>query len=80
MRPSHALEVEGNGVEEETDTIGPGESTELTVDLEEGEYEIYCPVGNHKAMGMVGTLTVGAASAEPTAAAPRRGWVPATSR
>jgi len=60
---SHALEVEGNGVEEETDTIGPGESTELTVDLEEGEYEIYCPVGNHKDMGMVGTLTVGAASA-----------------
>jgi plastocyanin len=60
---SHALEIEGNDVEEETDTIGPGESTELTVDLAEGEYEIYCPVGNHKDMGMVGTLTVGAASA-----------------
>ncbi len=59
----HALEIEGNGVEEESDTIDPGSSTELTVDLAEGEYEIYCPVGNHKDMGMVGTLTVGAASA-----------------
>ena len=61
---SHALEIEGNGIEEGSDTIGPGESTELTVDLAEGEYEIYCPVGNHKDMGMVGTVTVGAASAD----------------
>jgi plastocyanin len=56
---SHALEIEGNGIEESSDTISPGDSTELTVDLEEGEYEIYCPVDSHKDMGMVGTLTVG---------------------
>ena len=56
----HALEIEGNGVEEETDTISPGDSTSLTVELEDGTYEIYCPVDGHKAMGMVGTLTVGA--------------------
>ena len=55
----HALEIEGNGVEEESDTIDPGASTTLTVDLEAGTYEIYCPVGDHKDRGMVGTLTVG---------------------
>jgi plastocyanin len=53
----HAVEVEGNGVEEESETITGGE-TELTVDLEAGEYEFYCPVGNHRDQGMTGTLTV----------------------
>ena len=56
---SHALTIEGNGIEETSDTISPGDSTELTVDLAEGEYEIYCPVDGRKDMGMVGTLTVG---------------------
>jgi plastocyanin len=53
----HAVEVEGNGVEEESETITDG-STKLTVDLEAGEYRFYCPVGNHEQAGMVGTLTV----------------------
>ena len=55
----HALEIEGNGIEEETETIGPGESAEVTVEITEpGEYELYCPVGDHKDLGMDGTLTV----------------------
>ena len=58
----HALEIEGEGVEEETDTIDGGESTTLTVELAEGTYRIYCPVGDHEERGMVGTLTVGAAA------------------
>ncbi|MEK6230013.1 MAG: plastocyanin/azurin family copper-binding protein [Actinomycetota bacterium] len=53
----HAVEVEGGGVEEETDTTTEG-SAELTVDLKAGEYEFYCPVGNHRQAGMEGTLTV----------------------
>jgi plastocyanin len=53
----HAVEVEGNGVEEESETVTGGE-TELSVDLEAGEYTYYCPVGNHRAEGMEGTLTV----------------------
>ena len=53
----HAVEVEGNGVEEESETITGGE-TELTVDLEAGEYTYYCPVGQHRQNGMEGTLTV----------------------
>jgi plastocyanin len=53
----HAVEVEGNGVEEETETI-TNSSARLRVELERGEYKFYCPVGNHEQAGMVGTLTV----------------------
>jgi uncharacterized cupredoxin-like copper-binding protein len=53
----HAVEVEGQGVEEETDTITDG-AAKLTVDLKAGEYEFYCPVDGHKEAGMEGTLTV----------------------
>jgi plastocyanin len=55
----HAIEVEGEGVEEEGETVGKGGVSKVTVDLEAGEYEYYCPVGNHKDAGMEGTLTVG---------------------
>jgi plastocyanin len=53
----HAVEVEGNGVEEVSDTV-TSDDTSLSVDLEAGEYEFYCPVGNHRSEGMEGTLTV----------------------
>jgi plastocyanin len=55
----HALEIEGNGLEDETEEIDAGETAELTVDLEAGEYELYCPVGNHRDQGMEGTVVVG---------------------
>ncbi|MEX0817147.1 MAG: cupredoxin domain-containing protein [Gaiellales bacterium] len=59
----HALEIEGAGIEEAaTDSIGPGETAEVTVELQEGEYEIYCPVDGHRDMGMEGTLVVGGAA------------------
>jgi uncharacterized cupredoxin-like copper-binding protein len=55
----HALEVEGPDGDVETDSIAAGESATLTVDLSKpGKYEIYCPIGNHKEMGMEGTVTV----------------------
>jgi plastocyanin len=53
----HAVEVEGNGVEEETKTLTDG-SASVTVDLKAGKYEFYCPVDGHKEAGMEGTLTV----------------------
>jgi plastocyanin len=59
----HAIEVEGNGVEEASETINGGDSTTLTVDLDEGTYTIYCPVGDHRDRGMEGTLTVGSGGA-----------------
>ena len=54
----HNLEVEGNGVEEITDDLDPGQSGELKLNLEPGEYEMYCAIGTHAAQGMEGTLTV----------------------
>jgi plastocyanin len=53
----HAVEIEGNGVEEETKTLTDG-SASVTVDLKSGKYEFYCPVDGHKEAGMEGTLTV----------------------
>ncbi len=53
----HNVEVEGNGVEEVSDTITEG-STSLTLTLEPGEYEYYCAVPGHREGGMEGTLTV----------------------
>jgi plastocyanin len=52
----HAIEVEGNGVEDKTDVITKS-SAEVTVDLKPGKYEYYCPVGSHRNT-MKGTLTV----------------------
>jgi plastocyanin len=53
----HNVEVEGNGVEEVSETITEG-TTELTLTLEAGEYEFYCAVPGHREGGMEGTLTV----------------------
>ena len=55
----HSLEVEGPSGEVETDTIPPGESATLEVDLSKpGTYEMYCPIGNHREMGMDGEVSV----------------------
>jgi len=53
----HAFEIEGNGIEEETDVITKSDAS-VTVDLKPGKYEYYCPVGQHRSAGMEGTLTV----------------------
>jgi uncharacterized cupredoxin-like copper-binding protein len=55
---THALEIEGGGIEEETAEIGPGESAVLEVNLDPGTYVLYCPVGDHKERGMDSTVTV----------------------
>jgi len=54
----HAIELEGNGVEEEGETVTAGGTSTVTADLKPGKYEFYCPVDDHRAMGMQGTLTV----------------------
>ena len=53
----HAVEIEGNGVEEASDTV-TSSKTSVTADLKPGEYKFYCPVGNHAQGGMEGTLTI----------------------
>jgi plastocyanin len=54
----HNLEVDGNGVEDVTDDLSPGDSGQLSLDLKAGTYEIYCTIDSHRDLGMDGTLTV----------------------
>jgi len=56
----HSLEVEGpNGDQELQSELSPGQKGILSVDLSKpGTYEFYCPVGNHKQLGMKGEITV----------------------
>jgi uncharacterized cupredoxin-like copper-binding protein len=57
---THALEIEGNGVEEKTGDVAPGSTATLRVNLsKDGSYEIYCPIDGHRGQGMAGTLAVG---------------------
>ena len=53
----HNVAIEGNGVDEVSDTV-TNDDTSLTVDLEPGEYTFYCDVAGHREGGMEGTLTV----------------------
>jgi plastocyanin len=53
----HAIEVEGNGIEEQKTDVITKSSADVTVDLKPGTYEYYCPVDQHKNT-MKGTLTV----------------------
>jgi plastocyanin len=56
---THALELEGHGVEAETDHIAPGASADLRVEISDGgDYELYCPIGNHRDRGMKATVAV----------------------
>jgi uncharacterized cupredoxin-like copper-binding protein len=49
----HSFEFEGQGVEEAlTTNLQPGESTTLTAELQAGTYTAYCPVDDHRQMGM----------------------------
>ena len=57
---AHALEVEGNGVEEKIGDVQPGASATLRVTLtKDGSYKMYCPIDGHKEQGMQGTISVG---------------------
>jgi uncharacterized cupredoxin-like copper-binding protein len=56
---THSLTIEGpGGVDVTSKTLHGGESTTMTVTLQPGTYEVYCPIGNHRSMGMDTSLTV----------------------
>ena len=59
---AHQLSIEsreGPGFSRTSDEMDPGEDTVLTVELDSGEYSWYCPIGNHRQLGMDGEFTVG---------------------
>ena len=62
----HNLVIDGDG---RTADLASGESETLPVDLEAGEYEVYCSITGHRDSGMEGTLTVAADAALVTEAA-----------
>jgi plastocyanin len=57
---THSLEIEDvNGEDQELEgDVSPGSNGTLAVNLKPGTYEFYCPVDNHKQMGMTGEITV----------------------
>jgi plastocyanin len=62
----HNVHIEGNGVSMDVKPDGPvaaGQTFTGTVNLQPGRYDVWCPVGNHRDQGMVGTLTVAGAGA-----------------
>ncbi len=63
------VELEDRGIEQRlfATNLMPGETRQATFTFTEpGEWEMYCPVGNHRTLGMQGTILV-AAAATPTA-------------
>jgi len=74
----HALEVTGPGITKATtSTLHPGQSADLSVTLQAGKYDVFCPVGDHKMLGMDLELTIGGGS---SAAAPAVATSPTTVR
>lgn len=55
---THAIGVEGNGVDQDGQDAAGGETSTVTLNLKPGTYEFYCPVDGHEAAGMKGTLVV----------------------
>jgi plastocyanin len=55
----HAVSLEGpGGVSAAGEIAQPGSTSEVSLKLKPGKYTFFCPVGNHRAAGMEGTLTV----------------------
>jgi plastocyanin len=57
----HDFAIQGNGVDQKTAMLKPGQTASLTVDLKPGTYTYKCTVPVHALLGMKGTLTVLAA-------------------
>lgn len=56
----HALQINGLGVANvRTPVVQPGRSADLTVTLVRGNYDFWCPIGNHRQQGMQLNVRVG---------------------
>jgi plastocyanin len=54
----HNIAIEGQGVDEVGEVVTDGGVSEITVDVDEGEYLFYCSVPGHREGGMTGKLSV----------------------
>ena len=54
----HGIAVEGNGVDQDGETVQPGGTSTDTLTLKPGTYSFYCPVPGHEEAGMKGMLIV----------------------
>jgi uncharacterized cupredoxin-like copper-binding protein len=54
----HDFAISGDGVEEKTPMLDPGETATLEVELEPGTYAYVCTVPGHAMLGMQGEFTV----------------------
>ncbi|HEY6594198.1 MAG TPA: plastocyanin/azurin family copper-binding protein [Asanoa sp.] len=56
----HNLVIKGPGVDATASPdVRPGASGQVTVTLQQGSYELWCSIDNHKALGMDMTIRVG---------------------
>jgi uncharacterized cupredoxin-like copper-binding protein len=55
----HALAIETPDGTVRSDQLAAGDSGRLEAELADGTYTWYCPVGDHRARGMEGEVTVG---------------------
>ena len=54
----HDIAIEGNGVDEKGEVVSNGGVSQISADLQSGEYTFYCSVPGHRQAGMEGKLTV----------------------
>ena len=54
----HAIAIRGGGVLEQGRTVERGGTSEVTVTLRTGSYDLYCPVPGHEQGGMTGSVRV----------------------
>jgi plastocyanin len=66
---AHSLTITGPGVNATlSSNVNPGASGSLTVALQAGSYELFCPVDGHKGLGMDTQITVGSGAGSSTGA------------
>ncbi|MDQ0935791.1 plastocyanin/azurin family copper-binding protein [Streptomyces turgidiscabies] len=73
----HALELVGPGGSNRSKTLNPGQSTALTLTLKSGTYQVFCPIGGHRDLGMNTKIAVGgtpAPSGSGNTTSPRNGY------
>lgn len=50
---THALDITGPGLSNaDTTDLSPGQKANLTVTFQSGSYDFFCPIANHKQLGM----------------------------